>query len=303
MKSRYQVEGAEGMVETINPSIRRILAPNPSPMTFTGTNTYLVGTTEIAVVDPGPDHRNHLNAILDAIGPGTQITKILVTHSHLDHSPLAKALSLRCGAKIYAYGDSFSGRSKSMVELAQLGTIAGGEGIDEAFQPDITLLDGFELQHDGACLTAIWTPGHFGNHMAFAYDKYIFCGDHVMGWASSMVSPPDGDLVAFRQSCTRLLTRPETFYLPGHGDPIEDGPTRLRWLLAHRDDREMQILAALDQRSDTAQGLAERIYSDIDPCLIPAATRNVLAHLIDLNTRKVISSNGIMDLNTKYSTL
>ena len=142
MKSRYQVEGAEGMVETINPSIRRILAPNPSPMTFTGTNTYLVGTTEIAVVDPGPGNCKHLNAIIEAIAPGTQITKILVTHSHLDHSPLAKVLSLRCGAEIYAYGDSFSGRSESMAELAQLGNIGGGEGIDEAFQPDITLLDG-----------------------------------------------------------------------------------------------------------------------------------------------------------------
>ena len=189
-----------------------------------------------------------------------------------------------------------------MVELAELNAIGGGEGVDNAFHPDITLSDGSKLKHDGEDLTALWTPGHFGNHMAFAYDKYLFCGDHVMGWASSMVSPPDGDLVAFRQSCTRLLTRPETFYLPGHGEPIEDGPTRLRSLLAHREDREMQILAALGKQSDTAQGLAERIYSDIDPRLMPAATRNVLAHLIDLNTRKIISANGTLDLNTKYST-
>lgn len=303
MKSRYQVVRTEGMVETITPSIRRILAPNPSPMTFTGTNTYLVGTTEIAVVDPGPAHCNHLNAIIDAIGPGTLITKILITHSHLDHSPLAKALSLHSGAKIYAYGDSFSGRSESMVKLARLGTIGGGEGVDLEFQPDIRLLDGSKLQHDGACLTALWTPGHFGNHMAFAYDQYIFCGDHVMQWASTMVSPPDGDLIAFRQSCTHLLTRPETFYLPGHGDLIEDGPKRLRWLLAHREDRETQILEALGKQSDTAQGLAERIYSDINPRLLPAATRNVLAHLIDLSTRKAVCSHGTLNLNTKYSTL
>ena len=122
-----------------------------------------------------------------------------------------------------------------------------------------------------------------------------------MGWASSMVSPPDGDLVAFRDSCTRLLARPEIFYLPGHGDPIEDGPKRLRWLLKHREDREMQILTALGKQPDTARGLAEKIYSDIDPHLVPAATRNVLAHLIDLNTREIISANGTLDLNTKYS--
>ena len=302
MNSRYQVEGAEGMVETITPSIRRILAPNPSVMTFTGTNTYLVGTTNIAVVDPGPDNCSHLNAIMRAISPGTQITKILITHSHVDHSPLAKALSLRCGAKVYAYGDSFSGRSESMVKLAHLGTIGGGEGVDGEFQPDITLLDGAKLKHDSGYLTALWTPGHFGNHMSFAYGKYMFCGDHVMGWASSMVSPPDGDLIAFRQSCARLLARPETIYLPGHGDLIENGPTRLRWLVAHRENREKQILTALGKQSDTARGLAERIYSDIDPHLATAATRNVLAHLIDLNTRKIISANGTLDLNTKYST-
>ena len=302
MKPRYQVGGPEGMAETITPSIRRILAPNPSPMTFTGTNTYLLGTTEIAVVDPGPDNCSHLNAIVEAITPGTQITKILITHSHVDHSPLAKALSLRCGAKVYAYGDSFSGRSLSMVRLANLGTIGGGEGVDIRFQPDITLLDEAKLMHDGGHLTALWTPGHFGNHMSFAYGKHMFCGDHVMGWASSMVSPPDGDLVAFRDSSARLLKRPEIVYLPGHGDPIVDGPKRLRWLLKHRENREIQILIALGKQSDTARGLAEKIYSNIDPYLVPAATRNVLAHLIDLNTREIISANGALDLNTKYST-
>ncbi len=291
------------MVEQITPSIRRIVAPNPSPMTFTGTNTYLLGTTEIAVVDPGPDYCCHLNAIMKAITPGTHITKILVTHSHMDHSPLARVLSQRCGAKVYAYGDSFSGRSDYMSRLAQSETIGGGEGVDEAFKPDITLQDGAKLQHDELCITALWTPGHFSNHMAFAYDNYLFCGDHVMKWASTMISPPDGDLLAFRHSCTHLLTRPETFYLPGHGDTIEDGPSRLRWLLSHREHRETQVLAALKQQPDTAQGLTKRIYSDIDPLLIPAATRNVLAHLIDLNVRNVVSAHGIIDLHTKYSLL
>ena len=268
MQAVYQVKGAEGMAETITRSIRRILAPNPSPMTFTGTNTYLLGRTDIAVIDPGPDDPNHLVAILDAVGPGNKITKIIVTHSHIDHSPLAKALSQSCGAKIYAYGDSFAGRNPDMV---------------------------------GAQLNAIWTPGHFGNHMAFAWDNVLLCGDHVMGWASSMVSPPDGDLGAFRRSCIRLLARPERLYLPGHGEPVSDGPARVRWLMEHRDAREAQIMAALTQQPDTAQGLAERIYTNVDSRLIPAATRNVLAHLIDLNTRQRVSAQGIIDLHTKYS--
>ena len=291
------------MAETITPSIRRILGPNPSPMTFTGTNTYLLGRREIAVIDPGPDSTDHLSAILDAIASDCQITKILVTHSHIDHSPLAKTLGQSCGAKIYAYGDSLAGRSAGMVALAQSGNLGGGEGVDEEFQPDIILPDGAALEHDGAQVTAIWTPGHFGNHMAFAYEGALFCGDHVMGWASSMVSPPDGDLGAFRHSCARLLARPEIHYLPGHGEPMTDGPARVRWLLAHRDAREAQIMDALAQQPDTAQGLAERIYTDVGSHLIPAAIRNVLAHLIDLHTRKRVSAHGVIGLHTKYSAL
>lgn len=301
MQAVYQVKGAEGMAETITRSIRRILAPNPSPMTFTGTNTYLLGRTDIAVIDPGPDDPNHLVAILDAVGPGNKITKIIVTHSHIDHSPLAKALSQSCGAKIYAYGDSFAGRNPDMVALAELGNMGGGEGVDKGFEPDISLTDDAKFEHEGAQVNAIWTPGHFGNHMAFAWDNVLFCGDHVMGWASSMISPPDGDLGAFRRSCIRLLARPERLYLPGHGEPVSDGPARVRWLMEHRDAREAQIMAALTQQPDTAQGLAERIYTNVDSRLIPAATRNVLAHLIDLNTRQRVSAQGIIDLHTKYS--
>ena len=289
------------MEETIYPEIRRILAPNPSPMTFTGTNTYLIGDKEIAVIDPGPKNAFHLNAILKAIKPGSKITKIFVTHSHLDHSPLAATLSKKTNAKIYAYGDSFSGRSIEMNKLAKNTSIGGGEGIDTNFQPDISLLDGTELSHDNAKIVAIWIPGHFGNHMAFSFKDYLFCGDHVMGWASSMVSPPDGNLGAFRQSCNKLLARSETIYLPGHGEKIEDGPLRLRWLLTHRKERELQILNALAKKPDSAEGIATRVYTDVDPQLIPAATRNVLAHLFDLVERKRIVALGPLELHTKYS--
>ena len=289
------------MEETIYPEIRRILAPNPSPMTFTGTNTYLIGHEEIAVIDPGPKSVPHLNAILRAIKPGSQITKIFVTHSHLDHSPLAATLSEKTNAKIYAYGDSFSGRSIEMNKLAKNNSIGGGEGVDANFQPDISLIDGTALSHDKEKIVAIWTPGHFGNHMAFSFKDYLLCGDHVMGWASSMVSPPDGDLGAFRRSCDKLLARSETIYLPGHGEKIEDGPSRIRWLLTHRNERELQILNALDKKPDSAEGIAKRVYTDVDPQLVPAATRNVLAHLFDLVERKRVVALGPLQLHTKYS--
>ena len=289
------------MEETIYPEIRRILAPNPSPMTFTGTNTYLIGHKEIAVIDPGPKSVPHLNAILRAIKPGSQITKIFVTHSHLDHSPLAATLSEKTNAKIYAYGDSFSGRSIEMNKLAKNNSIGGGEGVDANFQPDISLIDGTALSHDKEKIVAIWTPGHFGNHMAFSFKDCLFCGDHVMGWASSMVSPPDGDLGAFRRSCDKLLARSETIYLPGHGEKIEDGPSRIRWLLTHRNERELQILNALAKNPGSAEGIAKRVYTDVDPQLVPAATRNVLAHLFDLVERKRIVALGPLQLHTKYS--
>ena len=137
--------------------------------------------------------------------------------------------------------------------------------------------------------------------MAFSFKDYLFCGDHVMGWASSMVSPPDGNLGAFRQSCNKLLARSETIYLPGHGEKIEDGPLRLRWLLTHRKERELQILNALAKKPDSAEGIATRVYTDVDPQLIPAATRNVLAHLFDLVERKRIVALGPLELHTKYS--
>jgi glyoxylase-like metal-dependent hydrolase (beta-lactamase superfamily II) len=272
-------------------------------MTYTGTNTYLLGLRDIAVIDPGPDHDAHFAAILAAIGPSQKITKILVTHSHLDHAPLARRLSAHCGAPVYAYGDSGAGRRPQMIALSEAGSIGGGEGVDYDFQPDITLEDGAVLDHEGQELIAIWTPGHFGNHMAFSWNGVVFSGDHVMGWASTMISPPDGDLGAFRRSCSKLQLRSERLYLPGHGDAIEDGPARLNWLLAHRSERESQIISHLQGQPNTAQGLAEAIYTDIDPRLIHAATRNVLAHLIDLCERKLATCHGPIDLQAKYSVI
>ncbi len=271
-----------GYPEDLGHDIRRILAPNPSPMTFRGTNTYIVGRTGLAVIDPGPDDPAHLQAILDAVQPGQRITHILVTHAHLDHSPLAARVSAATGAPVLAYGPASAGRSAVMQTLADQGLSDGGEGIDHDFSPGRPLSDKEEIDGDGWRITALWTPGHLGNHMCFAMGDVVFTGDLVMGWASSLVSPPDGDLTDFMASCERLRQQPAQVFHSGHGAPITAPQARLDGLIAHRRGREAAILAHLRNGPADALGLAQAIYTETPPALLPAATRNVLAHLIDL---------------------
>ena len=272
--------------------LRRIVAPNPSPMTFWGTNTYLLGDRGIAVIDPGPDRPEHLQAILAALTPGQRITHILVTHAHLDHSPLARPLARATGAPVLAYGDARAGRSAVMERLAAQGLAGGGEGVDAAFVPDLTLGDGAVLEGDGWRLEALHTPGHFGNHLCFAWGETLFTGDLVMGWASSLVSPPDGDLTDFMASCDRLAGRDWAVLHPGHGAPVMAPRARIDWLLAHRRSREAQILAALAGAPGSAEDLAHRIYAQTPPALLPAAARNVFAHLVDLTGRRLARPEG-----------
>jgi glyoxylase-like metal-dependent hydrolase (beta-lactamase superfamily II) len=279
-----------GQAESLAPQVRRLLAPNPSPMTLHGTNTYLVGERDLAVIDPGPADPRHLEAILAALQPGQRISHILVTHAHLDHSPLARALSQVTDAPVIAFGDASAGRSAVMRDLAAEGLAGGGEGVDTAFTPDLTLADGGVVTGDGWRITALWTPGHFGNHLCFALEDILFTGDLVMGWASSLVSPPDGDLTDFMASCARLRQRHDRLYLPGHGDPVTAPAARLDWLIDHRLAREAAILAALAEGPATAQSLAARIYTETPPPLLPAATRNVFAHLIDLTQKNQVSA-------------
>ena len=271
-----------GVAQDMGRGIRRVLAPNPSPMTFRGTNTYLLGERGLAVIDPGPDDPAHLDAILGAVGAGQRITHILVTHAHLDHSPLARRLADATGAPVLAYGEARAGRSAAMTRLAAGGLRDGGEGLDLAFRPDAALRDGAEIAGDGWTLRAHWTPGHLGNHMCFAGRGAVFTGDLVMGWASSLVSPPDGDLTDFMASCARLKSVEAEVFHAGHGAPIEAPGARLDWLIAHRQGREAEILAALGRGTATARQLAQAIYAETPANLLPAATRNVLAHLIDL---------------------
>ncbi|WP_412508256.1 MBL fold metallo-hydrolase [Roseovarius sp. SYSU LYC5161] len=275
-----------GVAETMGDGIRRIVAPNPSPMTYRGTNTYLVGAGDVAVIDPGPDDPAHLAAILGALRPGDRVSHILVTHAHLDHSPLAPVLGRETGAAVHAYGPATAGRSPVMDGLAASGLVGGGEGVDAGFVPDIKLPDGAAVTGRGWRLVALWTPGHFGNHLCFAMDDTIFTGDLVMGWASSLVSPPDGDVSDFMASCARLQRSGPRILHPGHGAPVRDPAARLDWLITHRRAREGAILDALAERPGRADELARRIYTDVPAALMPAAARNVLAHLVDLTSKK-----------------
>lgn len=274
-----------GMAEPLQDGVRRIVAPNPSPMTWRGTNTYLVGHGDLAVIDPGPVSPAHLDAILAAVRPGQRITQIVVTHAHIDHSPLARPLAAATGASVLAFGDAHAGRSAVMEQLASAGLAGGGEGVDTAFLPDLCLADGDEIAGEGWSLRVVHTPGHMGNHIALALGDALFTADHVMGWASSLVSPPDGDLTDFMASCRRLRGQDWRVFFPGHGAPVTDPRGRLDWLIAHREGRETEILAALSRGPATARALAQAIYTDTPPALLGAAERNVFAHLVDLTGR------------------
>jgi glyoxylase-like metal-dependent hydrolase (beta-lactamase superfamily II) len=281
-----------GAAQQLETGLRRIVAPNPSPMTYRGTNTYVLGQTALAVIDPGPPDAAHLEAIMASVGAGQHISHIIVTHTHLDHSPLAAALRARTGAPVLAFGTAEAGRSAVMRQLSHAGTIGGGEGVDTQFAPDSTLRDGERITGADWHLDVIHTPGHIGNHISLGWGDACFTADHVMGWASSLVSPPDGDLTDFMKSCARLQSRAWRVFYPGHGAPVADPAARLAWLVAHRRAREAAIVEHLGRASATAPALARAIYTQTPDALLDAATRNVLAQLIDLTSRGHVSHDG-----------
>lgn len=286
-----------GVPLTLEPGLRLVLAPNPSPMTERGTNTYLLGEGAVTVIDPGPDDPAHLRAILAALDPGERIAAILVSHSHKDHSPAARPLARETGAPVLAYGGSDAGRSARMAALTGA-ALGGGEGIDRAFAPDETVSDGTTLDIGGLSLQAVHTPGHMGNHLCFRWGEALFTADHVMAWAPSLVSPPDGDLTDFMASLDRIEALGRLRYYPGHGAPIADGQARTRALRDHRLGRERAILAAARAGARDARAITAAVYTDVPAALLPAAERNVLAHLIDLDARDRLRFDGAAGLDT-----
>lgn len=266
--------------EQLEPLVRRILAPNPSAFTYTGTETYLVGIGDVAVIDPGPDLPEHIDAILAATAR-ERIVAIVCTHTHRDHSPATRPLAAISKAPI--------------VGCAPLTLDDDGPRSDAAFDgdyaPDRVLADGERLTGDGWTLEAVATPGHTSNHLCFALTetKALFTGDHVMGWSTTVVSPPDGDMAAYMASLERLVSRDDRIYYPAHGDPVERPQRFARSMIGHRRQREGQITRLLAEAPRSIPALVERMYVGIDPRLHGAAGRSVLAHLIDMTNRGLVA--------------
>lgn len=294
------MQGETGMAVTVEPGVRLVLAPNPSAMTERGTNTWLLGGGAVAVIDPGPDDPRHLAAILAALAPGERIATILVTHAHKDHSPLAARLARTTGAEVLAFGDARSGISARMAGLAAPG---GGEGLDLTFRPDRCLAPGEVIAHDSWQIEALHTPGHLGGHLCFAWEDRLFSGDHVMGWAPSLVSPPEGDMTDYMNSLAALARRPWRRAFCGHGAPCEDPGARIAELIAHRRNREAAVLAALHAGAHTLPELLAMVYAGLSPALLPAARRNLLAHLVDLAHRNLIEPDGPLSPDARFRPL
>ena len=284
---------AYGRVEQVSPLIRRVIANNPSPFTFYGTGTYIVGHGEVAVIDPGPLLDDHVAALQSAVA-GERISHILVTHTHLDHSPAAAPLGAQSGAPTYGFGPHGSGRPELEVKVE--------EGADRTFTPDRILRDGQTVTGPGWTLEAVHTPGHTSNHLCYALreERALFSGDHVMGWSTTVISPPDGDMGAYMTSLERLLARDETIYWPTHGPAITAPRTHVEALIDHRRWRTALITAALADGAREIPDLVARIYVGLPPALRPAAGRTVLAHLIHLVETGQATCQGPPEADSRY---
>jgi glyoxylase-like metal-dependent hydrolase (beta-lactamase superfamily II) len=287
---------APGIIEEVAPGVRRLLAPNPSAFTFTGTVCYIVGTGKVAIIDPGPANDGHILSLLDAVR-GETVTHIFVTHTHRDHSPAVPTVKAATGAVVLAEGPHRPARPLHIGESPTLD--AGG---DRDFRPDRQVKDGEVIEGDGWALEAIATPGHTANHMAFALrgTDILFSGDHVMAWATSIVAPPDGAMRDYMASLAKLRRRPESTYLPGHGPAVRDAPRFVERYIAHREAREIAILRRLSRGAADIPEIVRAIYIGLDPRLTSAAGLSVLAHLEDLVARKAVDSDDEPTIHGTY---
>lgn len=268
-------------LEQLEPGIARVLAHNPSAFTYFGTQTYLIGDRELAVIDPGPDLPEHIDALTDAIA-GRRVVAIMCTHTHRDHSPAARPLAQRTGAPI--------------IGCAALALETVGPRADAAFDgdyaPDRSLADGQTVVVDGYPVAAVATPGHTSNHICFAYRGALFSGDHVMGWSTTVVVPPDGDMAAYMTSLEKLRQRDDRVYYPAHGPPVTNPRQYVRHLVGHRLHREKQILRLVGERPRVIPDIVANAYPGLDPRLTVAAGGSVLAHLRDLERRGLVEKRG-----------
>jgi len=271
------VDAPYALLEPLEPGIARLLAANPSPFTFTGTQTYLVGEAEVAVIDPGPDLPAHVEAILAALGP-RRLVAIMCTHTHRDHSPAARPLAAATGAPVIGCAP---------LSLTSVGSRADAS-FDGEYRPDRVLQDGEAIEVDGHALTAVATPGHTSNHLCFAYRGALFTGDHVMGWSTTVVVPPDGDMGDYMASLDKLRARDDRIYFPAHGPAVEKPQQLVRGMMGHRLQRERQILNRLREGDRSVAEIVAAAYPGLDPRLVAAAGGSVTAHLLDLERRGLV---------------
>ena len=273
-------EQVAGIAQMQHPLVRRLLAGNPGPFTYSGTQTYLVGTRDVAVIDPGPDLPEHIDAIVDAIA-GASVRAIVCTHTHRDHSPAAVELKARTGAPIIGCAPLVLDDSGPRADAA----------FDRSYVPDEAMRDGDRIEGDGWTLEAVHTPGHTSNHVCYALPqaRTLFTGDHVMGWSTTVVIPPDGDMAHYMESLERLMRRDQdAVYYSAHGEPIDRPQRFVRGLIGHRKQREGQILRLLEKQVGVIPDMVTAMYAGVDSRLHAAAGLSVLAHLIDLETRGVV---------------
>ncbi|MDC9832574.1 MBL fold metallo-hydrolase [Rhizobium binxianense] len=289
-------EPAYGQAVPVVSGVERITANNPGPFTFFGTNSYIVGASSVAVIDPGPEDEAHFQALMAALG-GRAVTHIFVSHTHRDHSPLARRLQAATGAVTVGQGPHRPARPLREGEINPF-----SESSDLSFVPDITLGDGESLSGDGWALSAVLTPGHTANHAAFALEArdILFSGDHVMAWSTSIVAPPDGSMADYMESLERLIAREDRLLLPGHGGPVTEPSSFLRALKAHRLRREQAVLARVQAGDGRIAEMVKVIYRDTDPKLHGAAALSVLAHIEDLLERGEIAADGPPTLAAHY---